>query len=265
MSAAYLRWIGLALALVGVAGLVFSSVEMARRLSARDLPIIWFNKPVPEPRFTFMGSKGEVRAADPAPDDPDQLPRLRITYRGAEVSFPIEEGMRDDPRLPGLLRHEDWLRVLIFAEGARSEAELDQALVTGEIIPRLVVAMRLPAPGYRAGSWGDVRRREWRYRFVELLPEAVSDEPFAVHESTYAELDRLGDPVYRRLHGLEADLWKYQVMMHVTPSTLYRAKNKPVEDGMKAMAWTWPAAGMSVMSIVAGLALWFGAGSGRYE
>lgn len=250
-----LRLIGILLASASLLALIGTLPVMVRRLAGRAPAMVWFNKPITQPRVQFLGEPVELVL--PPVGEPTAGPRtIEIRWRGESVSFEIEEGMRDDPRLPGLLRFDDWLRVLIMAEGARDEEELEAGITSGAIRPRLIIAMRLPARDFPAGSWADVRRREWRYRFVELLPEAESpDEAFRVHEGTYHEIDRLGDPAHRAATGRDADAWMHYAMQHVTPPTLFRARNRPVEQAMRAMGWTWPVAGLSVLGVVAGIAL----------
>lgn len=258
------RAIGLLLAFLGIVGLSVSLPAMARRLSNRGLPVVWFAEPIGEETFKFAGEPVEVRTVEPP--DGSARPRVQIDYRGRSESFEIEEGTREDPRLPGLLRHDDWLRVLLLAEGASSEADLDAGIARGDIRPRLVIAMRLPAEGFEPGSWGAVRRKEWRYRFVELLPASTSpDQAMRTIETTYAEIDALGDPSLQRDSERRGDVWQYYAMQHVTPPTLVRSRNRPIDDAMQAMGWTWPAAGFGVVGLVAGLVLWSVRGASRAE
>lgn len=245
--------IGLTLSTLGVVGLSVSAAAMASRLSHRNLGVVWFGQPFSDPKFKYADLPVEIETLDP--DASGSQARLRIAWRGESLIFDLEPGMRDDPRLPGLLRHDDWLRVLVMAQGERDEQELERAIERGEINPRLIISMRLPAKDFEPGSWGAVRRKEWRYRFVELLPPSVSpDRAFEVIESTYAELDRLGDPVYRAANQREGEAWKYYAMQHVTPPTLVRAKSRPIAGAMEAMGWTWPASAASIVLIVSGLA-----------
>lgn len=248
------RLIGFLLCAASIIGLAAAIPNMARRLSHRALPVVWFDDPIPNPVFEFLGEPAEIRTTDP--QSPEERPALEIHWRGETRTFAIEEGMRDDPRLPGLLRHDDWLRILAMAEGARSQDELKAGIAQGTIHPRLIIAMRLPAEGFDPESWGAVRRREWRYRFVELLPASRSpSKSFETHEGTYAGLDKLGDPKFVRDNNLQPEAWKYAAMQQVTPATLFRSKSRPIDDAMLSMGWTWPVAGVSVLALVVGLLL----------
>ncbi|HBS28336.1 MAG TPA: hypothetical protein DEB06_02545 [Phycisphaerales bacterium] len=256
------RTIGIACVALALVGLAVSIPAMARRLSQRAITVVWFDEPVTTPEFAFKGLPVVVRTRAPGAGN---LGAVEIDWRGTTSRFEIDPGVKDDPRLPGLLRHEDWLSVLLFAQGARSEDELKRALADGSITPRLVVGMRLPAPGVDPETWGQARKRDWRYRFVELLPDGPVEESVRVAEGTFGELDNLGDPDWRRAEGREEEAWKYSVMMRMTPSTLFRvsARERPVQSALAAMGWTWPVAGSSFALLTVGAVLFSLAGVGR--
>jgi len=246
MQPSRMRTIGVALIVLCTIGMAVSIPAMALRLDDREFPLVWFYEQFKAPEFTYRGEPVEIATLeDPA--------RLEVRWRGETVTQPLE-GVKVDQRLPGLMQHEDWLRVMLMVEGAQSTDELVEGFQDGSIEPRLIVAMRLPAEGYEPESWGLVRRRDWRYRFIELLPPG-EPEAFAEFTGSYKELDQLADPVHRAEAGREDDLWMYHTMLQVTPPTLYRAKNKPIENAMQAMSWTWPVAGASILGLVAGCML----------
>lgn len=254
----------LSLALLGA-----SVWSMQKRLSTRpDLknrPVVWFNEPILEEKFIFQDVPCEVRTVESA----DAPKHVEVDWRGNTVSFDI--GGRDDPRLPKLLRHEDWFKLLPMAEErANNQDEVVDKLITGQTKPRLIIAARYPAEGFNSGSWGLVRRRDWRYRFVELLVDGPAEQSVVNHETTYREIERIVAPGPRDapVEGLtdeqRADYaWQYNAMLQVTPSPLYRAKDKVVEQGMRAMGWTWPAAGIATMGLVIGVVLTLASRVGR--
>lgn len=273
------RLIAVMLIVLSLAGLGVSVTMMASRLGKRDNHLVFFGKPIADSEFGYRGEHVSIVTVD-APVEAGggrgTQRTLEIRWRGGVYSTPIVDGMREDDRLPGLLRHSEWLRVLTYAEGARTDAEIAAAVDAGTITPHLIVAMRSPPEGFDAGSWGSVRRREWVYQFVELLPppplspgeaRAVSSpEPFKVTRGTYAEIEKLGEPGYRRAEGREADYWQYAAMEQVTPATLFRSKNRNMNDAMASMGWTWPAAGTSIMGLIAGIGvLILGGGAKRAE
>lgn len=245
------RLFGIALVALSVVGLALSIPAMSRRLAGRNTGVVWFDEAVTTPEFLFAGRPVSIRTFDASGAEPG---RIEVNWRGRSREFPIEPGTQDDPRLPGLLRHEDWMSVLLFAQGATSEEALQRGLTDGSITPRLVVGMRLPAPGVDPETWGKSRKRDWRYRFVELRLDGSDDDAIAVSESTFGELDNLGDPDWRREHGLESEAWKYSVMMRITPSTLFRvsSRERPVRSALEAMGWTWPVAGASFALLTIG-------------
>lgn len=249
------RAISLALVAIGLIGLVVAVPAMARRLHARETPQVWFQEPVRGQQFTFRGEPVTITVAE---GDADTLPALEITFRGRTLSFPIEPGMRNDPRLPGLDRFGDWLSVIPMVTGASTEAEVRRRLAEGDLTPRLLVAVRRPAEGFDPDTWGLVRRKEWRYTFALLDVDAPVESCIEMVDETYSDLDKLGDPEYRRAEGREDELWKFQAMLQVTPPAAYRSKNRPLAGAMAAMGWTWPVAGLSVLALTfgaAGLAL----------
>lgn len=252
------RLIALGLIVLSLVGLGVSIPLMAKRLGGRDNHLVYFGKPIADAEFGYRGEPVRISTFD-APSEAGGTRRtLEIHWRGEVHSAPVLEGMREDDRLPGLLRHSEWLRVLTYAEGARTEQQIAAGVDAGTITPHLIVAMRFPPEGFDPSTWGSVRRRDWRYRFVELLPPgapggAGNEGAFRVTESTYREIEKLGDPRYRRDEGREGDFWQYAAMEQVTPSTLFRSKNRNMSEAMEAMGWTWPAAGTSIMTLLAGI------------
>jgi hypothetical protein len=244
---------------------------MARRLSARQNHLVWFDKPISANNFKYrdepveLASIASPSAPAPASAEPPSTTNtapassaLEIRYRGATHTVPIVDGQRDDPRLPGLLRYEDWLRVLVVAEGARTEVLLTEAIERGEIQPRLVVVMRRPPEGFDPESWGRVRRKEFRYSFVHLLPPpalAADGSPFEVIDRSFADLRKLGDRDYRAANDLDGDYWMYAAMAHVTPPTLMGSTKGPIQEAMRSMGWTWPASATSIVGLAGGIAV----------
>lgn len=263
MKSGRIRTLGLVLVVASLALLVVSVIAMAKRLSTRpdmaERPMVWFNEAVNAESFIFQGEPIEVRtiAADQA-GVTGPGPAVEISYRGATER--LEIGGRDEERFPGLMRHEDWLRVMPMAEGrAGSQDELIEMLRRGDVRPRMVVAARYPAAGFDPGSWGLVRRRDWRYVFLEFKPGGPPEQAIERAETTYREIEQLFAPGPRDkpVEGITeaeklARQWQYYAMLQVTPAPLYRAKDKVVEQGMSAMGWTWPSAAAAVIGLMVG-------------
>lgn len=243
-----------ALVVFGVVGLAVSIPVMAGRLQSRHVPLVWFQQPIQGQEFQFLGEPVRIGVLE-GQDSAAAERTLRITFRGQELKFPIEPGMQDDPRLPGLKRFEDWLRVVPMVTGAQTEEQVERDVVEGRLHPRLLVATRLLAEGYDPESWGLVRRKDWRYRFALLDARAPIEQAVEIVEGTYVDLDLLGDPVFRAREGREDEVWKFYAMLQVTPATAYRSKNRSLSEVMGALGWTWPVAGMSILAIAGGFAL----------
>lgn len=243
----------LALVVLGVVGLIASIPVMARRLQSRHIPIVWFQQPLQGQDFLFQGEPVHIDVVE-ADQSASGQKMLRIDFRGSELLFPIEPGMQDDPRLPGLKRFEDWLSVVPMFTGVQTQEQLEKDLADGTRHPKLLVAMRLLAKGYDPESWGLVRRKDWRYRFALLDAKAPLDQAVEIVEGTYVDLDLLGDPVFRAREGREDEVWKFHAMLQVTPASAYRSKNRPLTEVMSTMGWTWPIAGVSILAIFGGLA-----------
>lgn len=253
--------IGLLLTVASLVLLCASIWQMQRKLSTRsdlkDRPVVWFNEPIVEPSFRFQDVPCEVRTVTTEAGEK----HVEIDWRGRTVTLPV--GGRDDERLPKMLRHEDWLKILPMAEErAGTQDQVIEKLVSGQTKPRLIVAARYPAEGFNSGSWGLVRRRDWRYRFIELRVDGPAEESVVEYATTYREIERIVAPGPRDqpIEGLtdrqrEEAAWQYYAMLQVTPAPLYRAKDKVVEQGMRAMGWTWPAAGTATMGLIVGLGL----------
>lgn len=257
------KHVGILILVASIAALGVSTWKMAYRLSHRpdmaQRPMVWFNEPIYSDSFTYQGEP--VKVTTIAGDSLGSAPAVEITFRGQSAR--LEVGGRDDPRLPNLMRHEDWLRILPMAEGrAGSQDELIEKLRKGEVQPRMVVAARYPAAGFDPESWGLVRRRDWRYVFLELRADVPADQAIERSETTYREIEQLFAPSPRDkpVEGITeaektARQWQYYAMLQVTPAPLYRAKDKVVEQGMQAMGWTWPVAAVAILGLMAGGAM----------
>ena len=261
-----LKPIAVVIVALSLAGLVASSVLMARRLGQRDNHLVWFSDAIVKPGFEFEGNSLEFVENTPPEDAPTRPRTLEIRYRGEAHAIPIEPSMRVDDRLPGLLKYDDWLRVHFFAEGAKTEHDLAGAIARKEIAPRLVISVRRVPDGFDPATWGSVRRREWRYTFIEPQPagSAGDPKPLRVIEATYGDLDKLASPSFRRAEGREADYWQFAAMEKVTPPTLFRSRNRQMDEAMQSMGWTWPVAGICILGVIGGtLLLALGGGHGR--
>ncbi|MEM1166854.1 MAG: hypothetical protein AAGI30_11255 [Planctomycetota bacterium] len=274
---------GVVLSLVSLAVLLIAIPQLVDRLSGReglgDRPVFWFGEAFPFGSFRYAGHELQLTRVDP-----DQVPGdllatdpglatgfVELTWRGVitRIPYPPEEQRAIGPpsdadtRLPGMTAHERWFRLMPLAEveGVSGRDELIELIAAGEVTPRLIAAARYPAEGYDPDSWGLVRRKEWPYVFYELLVDGPPAESIRITRATYGELEAIyapgpyDDPVDLSPEEKRAGLWRHDAMLQVTPSPLYRSKDKIVEEGILAMGWTWPAAAGAAAGLLLGLTL----------
>ncbi|TVQ30672.1 MAG: hypothetical protein EA376_12515 [Phycisphaeraceae bacterium] len=237
------RLIGLALLLTGAALLAVSLLAMSQRLEGHyaeaDAPR-WSVQPIFDQTFVHAGRKGAVHAAPEA-----AAPSITIEWGESSVRLPVTG--RDDARLPQLLQHQEWLRVLRLAEVKGDQKQLEEGLQSGAIVPRLVVVARAPAPGHDPETWGQARYKDWKYTFLELKADGSIER---------------SEQNYRALAN-QPHTWEFVAAMNVTPSLhtpAMRASSPmsypnygPIRSAIGAMGWTWPVAGLSVLLTSTGL------------
>ena len=252
----------LAMGLSAVA-LVASVWSMSTRLAEREVQNVLFGEPILDASFTYLyepGSDGEdVEITYLKADEAGaETPVLRIGYRGLTTDYPVFKPPTEiTEQLPGLLAFRDWFKVVPMVTGAASAEEAELAIRDGVASPRMIIVARYLPEGFEDGSWGTVRRQEWVYRFAEL--HAPPEEPaITVEEKTYRQLDALHTPGIRAKDEdipteaeRERDLWMHFAMQQVTPPQFMRAKDRKLDEALEAMGWTWPVAGVSIMTLVA--------------
>lgn len=194
--------------------------------------------------------------------------RLEVSWRGETIPL-VVQGPVDD-RLPDLARYSQWLRALLVSVGHRPADEQGPREVVEEPA-RLVIALRTPGP---AGPDGreSINRKEWMYEILLLLP-AGAPEPEALPEPSLTRTNAYGrpastPPVSRFERGgtwakwtfnMAAlpeyeRTWQYAAAIEATPPLL-RPRNMFLHDGVGALAWTWPAAGVSLLGLLVGVLL----------
>ncbi|MEL7474289.1 MAG: hypothetical protein AAGK04_13305 [Planctomycetota bacterium] len=218
---------------------------------------------------TRIGAEPDAAtSAENATDTNDASePTLTLRYGDARATLPISIPPIL-PDLPGLLPHEDWLKVFRFVEAtAVSKAEAMRRLEAGE--ERLVVVTRNLRPGADPQSWGQVWRRDWSFTFHELLPEGgleVQKFDFPESKRSYdrrvhaARRDGLPDPE-RDPDELRQGTWEFEVALQVMPpgagpSLLYE------DNAIASAGWRLSLGVVSVMGLTVSL-LWFFAPAGR--
>lgn len=179
---------------------------------------------------------------------------LRVVWGEASAVVPVGGAVVEE--LPDLRRYSSWFALLRTAPGA-TEEEAKAAEREGR--STLLAVVRTPPPGFDPKTWGAARYKDWRYIFLTLTPDGAIERS----EATYRQL--AAEP--RSMH--------FAAAMQVTPglftpgmrsaSPLTYPNYKPVRDDLRAMGWTWPAAGVSVLTLIAGGLLLASAGVRRPE
>lgn len=245
MAASFVRLLGGALIVAGVATLAVSAPELVQRIRAQatDAPRTqWAGRTVSDDSFNYRGQPVTLETTRD-----DAGPVVSVRWGAAAESMPVT-GL-DDPRLPKLLRHKDWLRVLELTPVTGGQSP-DAALAGGaESI--LVIVGRAPAAGYDPATWGAVLDGEWRYTFLKL--------------SASGGIERSEAPAA----DLTPDTWQAAAAFAVNPEltrsasvsatmrTLHPGK-APARDSFSGLGWTWSASGLAVMGIVVGGMLFAG-------
>jgi hypothetical protein len=154
--------------------------------------------------------------------------------------------------LPGLARHADWLRVLRFADrGTDSSQEFQQRLNQGK--DRLVIVVRRPRTTADPRT-GEVPAGDWVFDFHELKPEGG----FATH--TLRMPKSKGDKT-PKADELQPNTWEIDAARTLMPQNPPDSLNfgRPTasfkDDALKSAGWTLPAAVLSVLGLVACLAV----------
>lgn len=229
------RAIGLAIVVLSSAALAFSLWRMAIRLDS-------YNAAAAHPLYDIlqisdMGLTYEGHPVELTIDDASAPPRLQISYRGGSASLPLDG--RTNDLLPPPVRWDAFLRILrIERYTPGPEAARDV---------RIVIA-------HRAEPEGQVDRKAWAYTILELVPPDEAGGPIVEHAFRFGRpRSEEPDPQNPVLTDLQGD-WRYAAALEVTP-TLQRPKNTFAGEGIVAMDWTWPAAGVSVLALTLGIAV----------
>jgi hypothetical protein len=185
--------------------------------------------------FTFAG-RG-VTVTDEG-EGPTTVVSVRYGERELRLPATREPG---SAQIPGLARHDGWLKVLRFAErGRMSGAELQRRIEAGEVRDRLVIVVRDPRRWADGRPHGEGQARDSLFIFHELLPDGS------------IRTERWGFPLSRRDSEragagpppLREDTWQYYAALSLIPSGS-RPTPRFTSDAVRAMGWTLPGAAFS--------------------
>lgn len=260
------RSMALVALVVSLLALVVSVGMMARRVGEytqnRSTPL-WIFEPLDVRTFSYSGRP--VRITDET--DPDGHDVVVIDY-GGEVLRLRATLPSMPPQVPGLVRHQDWLRVMRFAEHGRgSISEVAQGVISGDIPDRVVAVVKQPLRELEADAPAVAKlpgRRGWKFDFYEFRPEGgfavQKDLRLPERERDYARraaaAQRAGRDTPGPLPGtLQAGTWQADAAMIMMPSEpLFSAAYSPGPrqsmGTVRAMGWTMPSAAFSGVAVL---------------
>lgn len=252
------RTIGLLVALAGMGGFLVSGYVMGRAVSrhyrehGRELFVFQQEE---SRRFEFDGRPVSI---EDTIGDAGQL-RVRVTYGDDSIKLTptVEPGPAE---LPGLARHQDWLRVIRFAPArGMTQQEFERRLADGEIQQRMSLVVRRPPPGAEEHTYAKVWGSEWRYEFQELLPEGGFKRELLRYPTRDEDATSELEP---GTWEFEAALgsWGFDPMAVMAPHASPTAQS--AREAIEASGWALPGASLSLLACVIALAVAF-APSGR--
>lgn len=232
-------------------------IATANRQSDKELYVY---QVIPDREFTY--AERDVRVEDWTDAQGEQ--GVEIVYGDTRLRLraPVEPG---HPQLPGLLRHEPWLRVLRFAgrRGITME-ELQRRIEAGEVRDRLAVVVVSPRPGSDPQRWALVWHRDAIFDVYEFLPDGTfTQERFEYPESDRAlarrqsAARRAGKAVPQRSPDeLVEGTWQYHAALLSLPKGR-EPTPRFIADGWSAGGWplamSMTAVGLAILTLIVAL------------
>ena len=250
------RALGLAVAGVGLAGFLASGYAMARAVAeyneTRGRELYAFQ----ELDLRAFNAYGKPVTIEDVAGDAGQLV-VRVTYGddAIELTPTLEPG---SATLPNLTRHKDWMRVLRFAPArGLTQLQFEEALNAGDIPDRAVIVVRRPPPGADADTYARVWRSDWRYEFIELLPEGGFKREILRYPSSGDDDEPKEGELAPGSWQLEAALgsWGFDPMSVMAPHASPGARS--AREAVKASGLALPGATVSLLVCIGALALAF--------
>ena len=233
---------------VALAVMAWSGILMARRIDAfhhANPRHLFLFRDVEEASFKWGGRLVEFT------DDRSNAdtPVLIIRY-GESDPLRLNVTVPGNYDLPWPLPHQDWMRVLRFAEASgMSMQDFARRLEAGELDERLVVVTRIPRPGSDPRTWGSVWKKDWSFDFYEFMADG-----------TVLRHPRLGYPTTRGVRPPKADeiqenTWQFQAALQLMPQAgNIGPTHNFFGNAMRAAGWTLPVAAFSGLMVTLGLA-----------
>lgn len=195
------------------------------------------------PRVFYMFNRIDVRefvyADRPVTltDQPESGPADAVLVRFGDEILRIRRTLPPGiDGLPGLQEHNDWLRVMRFADASgMSDEEFQQRLGSGDLQDRLAIVTRSSRPGANPESWGKVWKRDWSFDFYELKADGTIEH----QRLRYPTATRMKEPKPGELHE---NTWQFQAAMYLMPQGGNAGPTRNFRnDGLAAAGWTLPA------------------------
>ncbi len=247
---------------------IISSYALAQRINkfneGRDAPLFAFID-IQLETFDLHGHEFSIQESMI-----EDEPVLEISWAEEDLVIPVAIPPRHD--LPTLFdRQVDWMSLMLLADrSGMSVMDLESKVISGEVVPRLVLATRTPfgsepAKEKRFDSieheedwgWGEARRDLWRFNFYEMNPDGTITihEPLRFPESGKSLQRRQnnaklkGEPIPQRASGEIVEYtWQYGAALKVSP----RAPAITFENqALRAAGWTLPTAAGSILALIA--------------
>lgn len=176
---------------------------------------------------------------------------LNVDYGGEKLR--LRATIPGDARLPGLVAHNDWLRVLRFTSATGLGVdELRRRMESGELRDRLVLVTRTPEPGSDPHSRGEVNRKAWMFDFYELRAEGGFEHQRLAFPTkkrpSFAQLLK-GQTPAPDPGVLQQNTWQFQAAQMVMPPARGPTTNF-TEDAVHAIGWTMAAFTISTLTCI---------------
>jgi hypothetical protein len=187
--------------------------------------------PVVERRFEFHGREVSLEDDNTTPETPWLVLRYADQTRRVRVTVPPRH------RLPGLLQHEEWLRVALFAPvSGMSVEQFKEGVTAGTIQTRLVVATRNTAAGADPETRGAANKKGWTFDFYELTADGRIEHEHLKYPTTRG--------VRRPKPGeLQENTWQFQAALMLMPQVGGVGPTRNFfGDALSAAGWLTPAA-----------------------
>lgn len=239
------------LALACLIALLLSALAMAQRVESFNevnQPARWVFSTVNAREFLFGGHT--VRLIDSTSPEGADLVIVTVDEREALRLSPSVKPK--EASLPGLMRHEEWLKVIRFAElGRRSFEEFQAHIDQGNDRIAIVVKRPLTGPDPRTGS---VWERDWMFDFHELSADG------SIRTDGYRLPKTKGDRTPKP-NELQPGMWQMDAALQLMPKTPpdSMAIGRPTaafrKTAMRSLGWTLPVAAISALGLIISLSL----------